>query len=90
VKIKAVLKIIKKASEIVAEVAVNNPSDNLAFMIRLSITKGESGIEITPSYWEDNYFSLLPRESKIVIVRFTREGLDNKEPILKVVGWNIE
>jgi exo-1,4-beta-D-glucosaminidase len=46
------------------------------------ITKGEGGEEILPTFWSDNFFSLLPGEVKTVTARFAKKDLEGKEPIL--------
>ena len=64
------------------KVLVKNPSDKLAFFNRLMITKGQGGDEIWPTFWSDNFFSLLPGEEKVVTARFARQDMDGKEPVL--------
>jgi len=68
--------------DVVMKVTVRNPSDKLAFFNRLMITKGEGGEEILPTFWSDNFFSLLPGEVKTVTARFAKQDLEGKEPIL--------
>lgn len=46
---------------------VSNPTNHLAFFIRLRLIEGDGG-DVRPAYWSDNYFSLLPGESKTVTV----------------------
>lgn len=45
------------------EVTVNNPTDKVAFMIRLT-AKDEQGQLICPAYWSDNYLILAPGETR--------------------------
>ncbi|HNW56669.1 MAG TPA: glycoside hydrolase family 2 TIM barrel-domain containing protein [Bacteroidales bacterium] len=68
----------------VMEVKVKNPSDKLAFFNRLLITKGEGGEEVLPTFWTDNFFSLLPGEVKIVTARFSKQDLEGKKPVLVI------
>jgi len=65
-----------------------NTSDKLAFFINPQIT--ENGIEILPSFWTDNYFSLSPNESTKVNVSVPNAKLKDAKPHLAVSGWNIE
>jgi exo-1,4-beta-D-glucosaminidase len=51
-------------------VKVENAGSALAFQVRLKLTQGEGGEEVLPAYWEDNYFELLPGESREVQVTF--------------------
>ena len=65
-----------------------NTSDKLAFFINPQIT--ENGIEILPSFWTDNYFSLSPNESTKVNVSVPNAKLKDAKPHLAVSGWNVE
>ncbi|MFZ0961412.1 MAG: sugar-binding domain-containing protein [Terriglobia bacterium] len=69
-------------------VRVHNPSDNLAFQIHLSIVDEKSGEEILPVLWEDNYFSLLPGESRDIAAHYDTP-LNAGSLKLEVNGWNI-
>ncbi|NIN24698.1 MAG: hypothetical protein GTN82_43765, partial [Candidatus Aminicenantes bacterium] len=40
-------------------------------------------------YWDDNYISLLPGETKELHAYFSKEDLNSDEPVLKVSGWNV-
>jgi len=65
-----------------------NTSDKLAFFINPQIT--ENGIEILPSFWTDNYFSLSPNESTKVNVSVPNAKLKDAKPHLAVSAWNVE
>jgi len=39
--------------------------------------------------WEDNYFSLLPGESRTVRAIVPKAELEGQEPTLRVLGWNV-
>jgi hypothetical protein len=66
-----------------------NPSNNLAFFVNPSIRKGKEGEEVLPSFWSDNYFSILPGKTKELTVEFQKSGLVGEEAYLKLDGWNI-
>ena len=78
-----------KGSTVLLRTSVKNPSDRLAFFVHLAATKGPHGDEIVPVFWEDNYFSLLPGESKEVIATLSAKDLDGARPALEVGGWNV-
>ena len=56
---------IKSSEKGLYEVTVNNPSDKVAFMIRLT-AKDQNGVLICPACWSDNYLTLAPGEVRKV------------------------
>jgi exo-1,4-beta-D-glucosaminidase len=71
-------------------VIAENKSDSVAFMVHLRLTRGKGGDDLTPVFWSDNYFSLLPGEKKSVTARFDSALLQGMTPELVVEGWNLE
>ncbi|MBM3891124.1 MAG: hypothetical protein FJ388_18585 [Verrucomicrobia bacterium] len=71
-------------------VRLQNPTDRLAFFIQLALTRERQGDEVLPVFWSDNYFSLLPGESKTVEATFAAEDLHGATPVIEVGGWNME
>ena len=67
-----------------------NKSDGIAFMIHPRVTHGKGGEDVTPIFWSDNYFSLLPGEKRTVTARFNSSDLRGATPELLVDGWNVE
>ena len=45
--------------------------------------------EILPVLWEDNYFSLLPGESRQVKATYAADPKSNANPIVEIEGWNV-
>lgn len=74
---------------IISKIRLMNPSNNLAFFVNPSIRKGKEGEEVLPSFWSDNYFSILPGKTKELTVEFQKSGLVGEEAYLKLDGWNI-
>jgi exo-1,4-beta-D-glucosaminidase len=68
---------------------VENSSSALAFSVNPKILKDVSGDLVTPVFWEDNYFSLLPKEKRRLKVQFDAKDLGGEKPVLKIDGWNI-
>jgi hypothetical protein len=68
---------------------VENPTDRLALLVHVVATRGPGGEEILPVFWEDNYFSLLPGESREVTATFDAAFLGGATPALEVGGWNV-
>jgi len=71
-------------------VVAENKSDGVAFMVHPRLTRGHGGEDVTPVFWSDNYFSLLPGEKKSVTARFASAALHGATPELVVEGWNVE
>jgi len=82
----AVQKTIRNGS---VHVTIKNPSKSLAFMVHLRLTKGKDGEDVVPIFWDDNYFSLLPGESRVLSGSYDLDALDGKQPTLAVDGWNV-
>ena len=68
--------------EILVTVTARNSSDNLAFLNRLMIAKGAGGDEVLPTFWSDNFFTLLPGEESVLTARFAKADLVGQEPIV--------
>lgn len=68
---------------------IDNNTDKVALMARLKVVTDESEERVLPIYYEDNYFSLLPGETKVVDITFDTEYLNGEEPELILEGWNI-
>jgi hypothetical protein len=81
---------IKKGADGHAVIAISNPSNETAFFIRLKIVKPDNEL-LLPSFFTDNYFTLLPGDMKQVEVDY---NVNKKVPginelKLAIEGWNI-
>jgi hypothetical protein len=90
VKLQANSAIEAHGAEMIARVKVANPTRPLAFFVQLAITQGRGSAEILPVLWDDNYFSLLPGESREVTATFAAKDAGKDKPTLEVGGWNVE
>lgn len=81
--------IIKEGTKCKLTVSVENPGAVLAFAINPKILKLTSKDPVLPVFWEDNYFSLLPGEKRILQVVYDIKNLDGDKPVLVVEGWNV-
>ncbi|NQT24326.1 glycoside hydrolase family 2 [candidate division KSB1 bacterium] len=73
-----------------AIVTLANPTESLAFFIELGIIGKEDGQSILPIFWDDNYVSLLPGETRQIHARFNKEDLNGQTPDFTYQGWNIK
>ena len=69
-----------------ARIDVRNTGSALAFQVRLKIVDEASGEEILPVFWQDNYFALLPGETRAVAVSFS--GPPTVRPRVTAEAWN--
>jgi exo-1,4-beta-D-glucosaminidase len=69
-------------------VTLSNPTNHLAFQVRLALVDSETREEILPVCWDDNYIALLPGESRTVVARYDAP-VDIRHLNLVVDGWNI-
>ncbi len=68
-------------------VEVQNTSSNLALLVNLNLKDKNSGNTILPVFLDDNYFSLLPNEKRVISGWFYNK---KQNPALEVSGWNIK
>ena len=89
VPVKASLAMHASATESLAEVTLQNTGKSLAYLVRLRLLQGPAGEEVLPVFWEDNYFSLLPGEKRIIAVRYRASDARGVRPVLAMDGWNV-
>ena len=78
----------ESANEKLLHASIENPSSSLAFMVHLRVARTSDGEDVVPIFWDDNYISLLPGESRELSARF--EGKKNDGGLtLNVDGWNV-
>jgi hypothetical protein len=75
-------KLISKDINHQIQVTVSNKGTTLAFMLALKIVGKESGQEILPCIWSDNYLNLLPGESKTLMVEIANDDL-TESPVIQ-------
>jgi hypothetical protein len=72
----------------VFRVRLKNAGSSPAFFIALRMERKE-GEDILPSFWSDNYLTLLPGESRDITWESDHE-ISPREPLrLKLEGWNV-
>jgi hypothetical protein len=70
-------------------VEVRNTGMSPAFMIRLKTIDPQTGEQILPTYYTDNYFTLMPGETKAVNIEWNVVGRDARQrPEFHVEAWN--
>ena len=90
VKLKVSTKTKKENGRYMMDAMISNPASSpaVAFAIRVQAVKASNGEEILPVFTNDNYFSLLPGESKAIHIEFDADIIGNDTPKLLVVPYN--
>jgi exo-1,4-beta-D-glucosaminidase len=88
VKLAVSTRAVRKNGAEIAHVTVSNPGHSLAFFLHLQIKQGHTQREVLPVIWQDNYFSLLPGESRDVAASYRVSELAGSNAYLAVDGWN--
>lgn len=68
------------------DITVRNTSKTIAFFNRLQL-QDSNGSPVRPSYYTDNFFTLMPGENKIVTIETASENIP-EEAMLMFEGWN--
>jgi hypothetical protein len=75
--------------KVTLNVSLENPTSNVALMACLKVVKSKEPNErILPVFYEDNYISLLPHETRRIKVEFDSASLGGDQPKVMVSGWN--
>jgi hypothetical protein len=70
-------------------VTLRNSGKAVALMTRLKLLDTKSGFLVAPIMYSDNYFSLLPGETKNVTIEYAPESVPVGAARLMVEGWNV-
>jgi hypothetical protein len=79
-------KVKRDANATIVKAVVVNSSKVPALAIKLSLRDADTGNRILPAYYGDNYFSLLPGESREIEINFDTLQAGVR---LDVDGWNV-
>lgn len=71
------------------EVTIHNPKDKaVAFFNRISLVDSKTGERILPAFYDDNYVSVLPGETKKITIEHTTKAKTPMKVLVK--GWNVD
>ncbi|MCK7483580.1 MAG: hypothetical protein M0C28_46055 [Candidatus Moduliflexus flocculans] len=70
-------------------VELENPSDDLALMVEIRVVREATGEPVLPIYLDDNYITLLPKETRKIAGLFTTEDLLGETAAVRIRGWNV-
>jgi hypothetical protein len=71
------------------EGTIKNTGKVPAIEVRLTLRNAKTGKRILPAYYDDNYISLLPGETRDFRIEF-RKADDKDHPQITLDGWNIK
>ena len=74
------------------DVTLSNPTKVVALMAHVQLrkqgVKDASAARVLPVFYNDNYVSLLPGESRTITIEADAKLLNGKKPLVTVDGWN--
>ena len=70
-------------------VVLTNESDVPAMMLRLKVVDDKTDDLVLPAWYSDNYFFLMPSESRTVTINVRAEDCKGK-PLIKLEGFNCQ
>jgi exo-1,4-beta-D-glucosaminidase len=68
---------------------LKNPGKAISFFTEIVLEKKAAGAPVLPQFLSDNYVSLLPGETKMVVIRYHLKDLAGDEPVVKIQGINL-
>jgi hypothetical protein len=68
--------------------AFQNPTSSIAFAIHLTLHTATTNQRVLPAFYGDNYFTLLPGQSKAVSIEFDEGLLHGEKARLQYQCWN--
>ena len=72
----------------IKSITITNNGQVPAVMIHLNL-KGDDGEQILPVIYSDNYFHLMPGESRTIDIEWKNEDSRGCKPIVEVTGINL-
>ena len=79
----------KDGEEGTVTLTIKNPTKAISFFNEIVLEKGATGVPVLPQFLSDNYISLLPGETKTVVVRYHLKDLGSDQPVVKIQGINL-
>jgi hypothetical protein len=79
----------RNGDKVLVTVNLKNPSAGAALMIKATLRNSQTNARILPAFASDNYFSLLPGETKCLTLECSQDELDGQPPKVAIDGWNV-
>jgi len=68
-------------------VTLRNPSKNIALMAHIQLRR-KSGERVLPVFYDNNYVSLAPGESRVIHIDADLKDLNGEDALIVLDGWN--
>ncbi|MCK9641604.1 MAG: hypothetical protein M0R39_17005 [Prolixibacteraceae bacterium] len=68
---------------------LKNPTKAISFFTEIVLEKKAAGAPVLPQFLSDNYISLLPGETKTVVIKYHLKDLAGDQPVVKIQGINL-
>jgi exo-1,4-beta-D-glucosaminidase len=72
------------------DITVTNTGSTVAFQVHLRALKGQSGDDILPVIFSDNYFELAPGEKRTIHCSYAVKDAEDATPFFVVTAWNAD
>ncbi len=69
-------------------VSLENKSNTIVFFTELLLFNKNTEEVILPVFWSENYFSILPNETREIKADYSF-AMKNEKPELRIKGWNL-
>jgi len=66
-----------------------NPTDGIAFFVEVLLADAATGMPVLPVRWDDNYVTLMPRETRTLTARVPTAAIGGRALRTVVSGWNV-
>ena len=84
-----ILEVNNEAGIIKGKALLSNDTKTPALLVRLKTLIGNTEERVLPVYYDDNYISLMPGESKTISFEFDAKRLNGANMSFAVEGWNL-
>ena len=83
------IKIVKEGDEWILSGTLKNESETPALMIRLAVKGDKTACVMAPVLYNENYFALMPGESKDIHITLAHADTQGERPTLEISGFNV-
>jgi len=88
VELEATARAERRGEEVHVALTLTNPGPSLAFFVNPVLVAGPDDEEVLPTFWSDNWYSILPGETRTVVGEVDAFRLSG-EPRVRLGGWNV-